>query len=44
MSATSWSVPYPCDAGTGLPSGYHNFVAGPSGIIVCTLCGKVPNQ
>lgn len=35
------SLLYPCDKGTGRPSGYHHFVAGPHGT-VCTLCGKAP--
>lgn len=30
-------TPYPCDAGTGVPLGWHNFAGSPA---VCTLCGK----
>ncbi|CAB4215022.1 hypothetical protein UFOVP1616_34 [uncultured Caudovirales phage] len=32
---------YPCDRGTGMPSGWHNF-EGKNGIICCTWCGAVP--
>lgn len=34
---------YPCDRGTpGNVSsrGWHNFQAGPTGAVVCTLCGE----
>lgn len=34
---------YPCDRGTGIPTGYHSFQANPLGIICCVYCGVKPN-
>jgi ribosomal protein S5 len=31
---------YPCDAGTGVPVGNHEFYALPGGVPTCKRCGK----
>lgn len=32
---------YPCDRGTGMPTGWHHFQAFPDvDLIVCVFCGK----
>lgn len=31
---------YPCDRGTGRPTGYHHYEASPNGIVVCRYCGR----
>lgn len=40
MSSAPNITVYPCDKGTGYPSGYHYFQANSNGIVVCVLCGK----
>lgn len=30
---------YPCDYGTGTPTGYHKFVVS-EGFVICERCGK----
>ena len=36
---TNRTAPYPCDRGTGIPMGYHDYHAAPGGAPVCRLCG-----